>query len=130
MTFFSSAARVLVLAFCLPVMGGLLAALLGLSFPAALLPLIGGAALGAWLSLRAQAGATEKAPPTPAPAPAALTDPDPKLRHDIRGIVSPAMLAAEQLSLSTDPQISKAGTTINDCLDRLTARLKQPPRGN
>lgn len=130
MTFFSSAARVLVLAFCLPVMGGLLAALLGLSFPVALLPLIGGAGLGAWLSLRTQAGATEKVLPAPPPTPAAITDPDPKLRHDIRGIVSPAMLAAEQLSLSADPQVSKAGTTINDCLDRLTARLKQPPRGN
>lgn len=124
MIFFSSAARAIVLAFCLPVMGGLLSALLGLSFPAALLPLIGGALLGVWLSLRAQAAAVRS---IPAPAPTPFTDPDPKLRHDIRGIVSPAMLAAEALSLSPDPQINKAGNTINDCLDRLTARLKQRP---
>ena len=122
MAFFSSAARAIVLAFCLPVMGGLLSALLGLSFPAALLPLVGGALLGLWLSLRAQAAAIRN---IPAPAPAPLSDPDPKLRHDIRGIVSPAMLAAEELSLSPDPRISKAGNTINDCLDRLTTRLKQ-----
>ncbi|MFT8885393.1 MAG: hypothetical protein ABF946_04195 [Acetobacter papayae] len=127
MTFFSSAARAIVLAFCLPVMGGLLGALLGLSLPAALFPLIGGAVLGAWLSLRASTNHV----PAPSPAPALPRDPDPKLRHDIRGIVSPAMLAAEQLSLSPDPQVSKAGTTINDCLDRLTARLKQqPPRAD
>lgn len=124
MTFFSSAARAIVLAFCLPVMGGLLGALLGLSFPAALLPLIGGALLGLWLSLRAQAAAARS---VPAPMPTPFTDPDPKLRHDIRGIVSPAMLAAEALSLSSDPQISQAGNTINDCLDRLIVRLKQQP---
>ncbi|GBR35277.1 hypothetical protein AA13755_1170 [Acetobacter peroxydans NBRC 13755] len=105
-------------------MGGLLGALLGLSFPAALLPLIGGALLGLWLSLRAQAAAARS---VPAPMPTPFTDPDPKLRHDIRGIVSPAMLAAEALSLSSDPQISQAGNTINDCLDRLIIRLKQQP---
>jgi hypothetical protein len=35
------------------------------------------------------------------------------------------MLIADQLALSPDPATKKAAETINDSLDRLTARLKQ-----
>lgn len=112
--------------FCLPVAGAVLAGVLGLSFPAALGPIMCAAALGAWLGIKLQSHTAAPAPAaTPqAPAPAA----DSKLRHDIRGIVSPAMLAAEQLDTSADPAVQKAAKTINDSLDRLTARLKQRPQ--
>ncbi|KDE19327.1 hypothetical protein AZ09_12575 [Acetobacter aceti 1023] len=113
--------------FCLPVAGALLAGLLGLSFPAALGPVVCAAGLGAWLGIKLQPHAAPPAPvaaPQP-PAPAV----DSKLRHDIRGIVSPAMLAAEQLDAYSDPAVQKAAKTINDSLDRLTARLKQRPQG-
>ena len=112
--------------FCLPVAGAVLAGVLGLPFPAALGPIICAAALSAWLGIKLQPHA---AVPSPVAAPqASAPTADSKLRHDIRGIVSPAMLAAEQLDTSSDPAVQKAAKTINDSLDRLTARLKQRPQ--
>ncbi|GAN68667.1 hypothetical protein [Acetobacter orleanensis] len=64
---------------------------------------------------------------TAEPAPIA-TEADPKLRHDIRNILSPAMLAAEQLATSTDPLVLKAVRTIDESLDRALLRLKQKPQ--
>lgn len=169
------------LLFCLPLLGALTAGLLGLSFPAGLLPVALTAGLGAWLGTRfrhptaadsgrisarqpaeslsntrsapvaapsapstAPAAATRPAapaaqdstpitPPQPTSAPAArpqasLPTPDPKLRHDIRNILSPAMLAAEQLGTSTDPLVLKAVKTIDESLDRALLRLKQKPQ--
>ncbi|WP_185368823.1 hypothetical protein [Acetobacter pasteurianus] len=113
--------------FCLPVAGALLAGVLGLSFPAALGPIICAAALGAWLGIKLQPHYAAAPAPVAAPQAPAPTA-DSKLRHDIRGIVSPAMLAAEQLDTSADPAVQKAAKTINDSLDRLTARLKQRPQ--
>ncbi|MFT8419354.1 MAG: hypothetical protein ABF636_11080 [Acetobacter sp.] len=111
----------------LPVLACLLAMGMGASYllTTALVGLAG--ACAAWITT--QPG-TQPAPTVETPAPAApVAVNDPKLRHDIRGIISPAMLAAEQLSLSQDPAVEKAATTINDSLDRLTARLKQRPTG-
>lgn len=169
------------LLFCLPLLGALTAGLLGLSFPAGLLPVAITAGLGAWLGTRfrhpaapdsgristpqpaesltnarsapvaalsapfaAPAAATRPAapaapesipvtPPQPPAGPAArpqasLPTPDPKLRHDIRNILSPAMLAAEQLGTSTDPLVLKAVKTIDESLDRALLRLKQKPQ--
>lgn len=133
--------------FSLPFLGAILAGLLSLPFPAALLPVLVGAGLGAWLSIRAQHPAdpaphhTPAAPPAESCAKAAQAAPipanssthptpdaDPKLRHDIRNILSPAMLAAEQLGTSTDPQVLKAARTIDESLDRALLRLKQKPQ--
>lgn len=110
---------------CLPLLACLLAMGIGASRPltTVLVGLAGACAAWVATSLSPQPGHT---PPTPAPA-APAGDNDPKLRHDIRGIISPAMLAAEQLALSQDPAVEKAATTINDSLDRLAARLKQRP---
>ncbi|MFT8308194.1 hypothetical protein [Acetobacter malorum] len=169
------------LLFCLPLLGALVAGLLGLSFPAGLLPVALTAGLGAWLGTRfrhpapadsgristqqpaesltnarsapvaapsapfaAPAAATRPAAPaaqasapiTPPQPPsgaaarpqASLPTPDPKLRHDIRNILSPAMLAAEQLGTSTDPLVLKAVKTIDESLDRALLRLKQKPQ--
>lgn len=170
------------LLFCLPLLGALVAGLLGLSFPAGLLPVALTAGLGAWLGTRfrhpapadsgristpqpaeslsnarsapvaaplapsaAPAAASarpaapamqDSAPVTPPQSPsglaarpqASLPTPDPKLRHDIRNILSPAMLAAEQLGTSTDPLVLKAVKTIDESLDRALLRLKQKPQ--
>ncbi|WP_257006310.1 hypothetical protein [Acetobacter syzygii] len=113
----------------LPVLACLLAVGIGASLPITTV-LVG-------LAAACAAGIVAYAP-TPQPVAAPVADkpvtptatapqPDPKLRHDIRGIISPAMLAAEQLSLMQDPTVQKAAETINDSLDRLTARLKQRP---
>ncbi|WP_395495986.1 hypothetical protein [Acetobacter sp. KSO5] len=169
------------LLFCLPLLGALVAGLLGLSFPAGLLPVALTAGVGAWLGTRFRhpaptdsgrisarqpaeslsnaqfAGVAESSAPSTAPTasarPAAeasagsapvtasqppsgpavrpqtsLPTPDPKLRHDIRNILSPAMLAAEQLGTSTDPLVLKAVKTIDESLDRALLRLKQKPQ--
>ncbi|KXV76461.1 hypothetical protein [Acetobacter cerevisiae] len=170
------------LLFCLPLLGALVAGLLGLSFPAGLLPVALTAGLGAWLgtrfrhpaptdsgrisarqpaeSLSNTRSAPVAAPSAPSGAPAAsatpaaeeapvgsapvtasqppsgpavrpqtsLPTPAPKLRHDIRNILSPAMLAAEQLGTSTDPLVLKAVKTIDESLDRALLRLKQKPQ--
>nr|WP_298795376.1 hypothetical protein [uncultured Acetobacter sp.] len=150
------------LLFCLPLSGAVAAGLLGLSFPAGLLPVALTTGIGIWLSLRfrptfqpdsshntapqpidslktsrtapvqaasAPPAATAQPPQPTANADAAPTascaDTDPKLRHDIRNILSPAMLAAEQLGTSTDPQVLKAARTIDESLDRALIRLKQ-----
>ncbi|WP_230975381.1 hypothetical protein [Acetobacter garciniae] len=115
--------------FCPPVLGALLAGAMGLGFPAMVLPVIAGTAISAWVAMRSQPGETPARPTQAAPAVPTppFADPDPKLRHDLRGLMSPAMLAAEQLSLNPDPQIQKAADTINASLDRLTARLRQKP---
>lgn len=169
------------LLFCLPLLGAVTAGLLGLSFPAGLLPVALTAAVGAWLGTRfrhptsahsglasapkpaeslangqpaparasltprtasaAQTQSVAQAQPGSAPVTAPLTPsglparpqaslptPDPKLRHDIRNILSPAMLAAEQLGTSTDPLVLKAVKTIDESLDRALLRLKQKPQ--
>ncbi|MBS0988873.1 hypothetical protein JK182_09390 [Acetobacter okinawensis] len=112
---------------CLPVLAYLLGMGIGASHPLTALLIGLGAASAAWVCTHNTPQPATVALPASPTAPAA--DSDQKLRHDIRGIVSPAMLAAEQLSLHNDPAIEKAAATINDSLDRLTARLKQRKAG-
>jgi hypothetical protein len=47
-----------------------------------------------------------------------------QLRHDLRGMISPAMLAADQLSLSTDEATRTRAGQILTALDRMTERLR------
>lgn len=116
--------------FSLPVLGALISGALGLSFPTGLLPVALAAVVGALVSTKLR---NAPSPPQPESKAAASTmpvteqDPDPKLKHDIKGILSPAMLAAEQLDASTDPLVQKAAGTINASFDRLLERLKQRP---
>lgn len=112
---------------CMPVLSYLLGMGIGASHLLTALLIGLGAASAAWVCTLNTPQPATAAPPASPTAPAA--DSDQKLRHDIRGIVSPAMLAAEQLSLHKDPVIEKAAATINDSLDRLTARLKQRKTG-
>ena len=46
-----------------------------------------------------------------------------KLSHDLRGILSPAMMVAERLQNNADPAIRNAATLILESLDRAVARL-------
>ena len=134
----------LIALFCLPVLGALVAGVMGLSFPLALVPVGLAAAIGAWLGCKLhsrdwQNASTavpatttvqdnaQLAPVTSSTLSPPVADQDPKLRHDIRGILSPAMLAAEQLDENPDPLVQKAAQTINESLDRLLIRLKQQP---
>ena len=47
------------------------------------------------------------------------------LRHDIRGILSPALLTADRLLRHADPVVKKAGDTIVRTVERTTARLAE-----
>lgn len=138
--------RPLIALFCLPIIGALVSGVLGLSFPAGLLPVVLAAVIGAWLGCRLHVPAQDNQPPSAAtetalPPQQAAAIPqvsvpssiaaggevDPKLRHDIRGIISPAMLAADQLDEHPDPLVQKAAQTITESLERLLVRLKQRP---
>jgi hypothetical protein len=71
----------------------------------------------------------------PPPPPAAVPDPAlegaaiTKLRHDLRGILSPAMLTADRLAAHADPAVQRAGMVVMKTVERAAARLdetKQP----
>ncbi len=47
------------------------------------------------------------------------------LRHDLRGILSPALLIADRLSGSDDPAIRRAGDVISRTVDRAANRLAE-----
>jgi len=52
------------------------------------------------------------------------------LRHDLHGILSPALLSADRLTSSPDPAIRKTGEIVIRTVERATARLaetKGPP---
>ncbi|WP_419729393.1 hypothetical protein [Lichenicola sp.] len=50
-----------------------------------------------------------------------------RLRHDLRGILSPAMLMADRLAMSEDPISRRAGESMIATIERADARLKPPP---
>lgn len=50
-----------------------------------------------------------------------------RLRHDLRGILSPAMLMADRLAMSEDPVSRRAGESMIATIERADARLKPPP---
>jgi hypothetical protein len=50
------------------------------------------------------------------------------LRHDLRGILSPALLIADRLITNTDPAIKRAGEVMIRTVERASARLADPAR--
>jgi len=57
-----------------------------------------------------------------------------RLRHDIRGAITPASLMADRLKMNGDPTIQRSGTIIRDAIDRIIKTLNAtyedvPPRG-
>jgi hypothetical protein len=47
------------------------------------------------------------------------------LRHDLHGILSPALLSADRLTCSEDPAIRKTGEIVIRTVERATARLAE-----
>jgi signal transduction histidine kinase len=45
------------------------------------------------------------------------------LRHDLRGILSPALLSADRLANSPDAAVRKAADIVIRCVERASARL-------
>jgi signal transduction histidine kinase len=43
-----------------------------------------------------------------------------KVSHDLRGILTPALLTAERLQLNTDPRVQRAGEVLTQAVDRAT----------
>ena len=64
---------------------------------------------------------------------AALEAATSSLRHDVRGMLSPALLVADRLLAHSDPKIVRAGETIvkavNRAIERLTETRPPSPKG-
>jgi signal transduction histidine kinase len=48
-----------------------------------------------------------------------------KVAHDLRGILTPALLTAERLQLSADPKVSKAGDMLVQTVDRASELVRR-----
>ena len=48
-----------------------------------------------------------------------------KISHDLRGILSPALLTAERLQMSQDPSIRRAGDTLVRAVERATELMRR-----
>ncbi len=56
-----------------------------------------------------------------------------RLRHDLRGVITPAALVGDQLRVHKDPAMQRAGTRIGEMVDRVLQTLDEtyrhvPPR--
>ncbi len=47
------------------------------------------------------------------------------LRHDLRGILAPALLAMERLEQNPDPSVRRAGEIVTESIERAVARLAE-----
>ena len=115
------------------VFGLVLAAGLGTAAAITAGALVGGAAAGI-VAIPAP-GPVERAPPllsggtTVGAQGAAATDPLSQLRHDLRGVLSPALLTADRLLASSDdPAARRAAETMIETVERATALLATPRR--
>ena len=50
-----------------------------------------------------------------------------KLRHDIRGALSPALLTADRLLMHKEPAIQRAGDIMVQAIEKTAALLSDPP---
>ena len=48
-----------------------------------------------------------------------------KVSHDLRGILTPALLTAERLQLNADPRVQRAGETLVQAVDRATELVRR-----
>ncbi len=112
---------------------GLTLALVGLG-----LPFIVAALVAAWAAGLVQYAAARTVPaetplPDPAPAPesaAVLRLEEYRrhtaaLRHDLRGVLSPALMMSDRLLSHTDPAVQRAGNAVVRSIDRATALLAE-----
>jgi len=92
-------------------------------------PIVVIAALFGWLARTvtlAKAAPRTVPEATPHPAPG-VKSPLSVLRHDMRGILSPALLVSDRLLSHEDPAVQRAGEVITRTVERATARLEEPP---
>jgi hypothetical protein len=45
------------------------------------------------------------------------------LRHDLRGLITPALLTADRLKMNSDPSIQRSGIVIATVVERIIVRL-------
>ncbi len=86
------------------------------------------AALYGWMAgwLVRYAPAAKTAPPPVVAAPASgAQDANAVLRHDLRGILSPALMVTDRLLSHGDPAVRKSGEVVAKTVQRLTDRLEQ-----
>ncbi len=50
-----------------------------------------------------------------------------RLRHDLRGALSPALLTADRLLTNADPAVQRTGSIIVRCVERATGLLIEAP---
>jgi len=48
-----------------------------------------------------------------------------KVSHDLRGILTPALLTAERLQMNADPKVQRAGETLANAVDRATDLVRR-----
>jgi len=87
--------------------------------------------LACWIMRPAPPPALAASPPAPEPPPGPTAPPLDRdalssLRHDLRGILSPALLMSDRLIAHPDPAIQRAGNVILRTVERATARLEPP----
>ena len=51
------------------------------------------------------------------------------LRHDLRNILSPALLVVDRLIASDDPAVARAGQTVLKAMKRAEERLRETKAG-
>ena len=51
------------------------------------------------------------------------------LRHDVRNMLSPALLVADRLIAHSDPAVSRAGQTVLKSIKRVEDRLQETKDG-
>jgi len=85
------------------------------------------AGLYGWLAgwfMRPSAPVAKETPPAPEPIP----EDDNSisiLRHDLRGILSPALLVTDRLLTHDDPAVQRAGEVVARTVQRVTDRLEE-----
>jgi len=47
-----------------------------------------------------------------------------KLGHELRNVLSPAMMLAERISMHSDPQVQRSGKMILESLDKAIVLIK------
>lgn len=94
------------------------------------------AAVGAAVALPADVPVVALPPAPASPAPAPVSAPDMSehdaqwrsLRHDLRGILSPALLMSDRLLMSTqEPLAKRTAETMIETIERAEKRLSQDP---
>lgn len=73
----------------------------------------------------APTGASAAAPSDSSPASGSRS----KVLHDIRGLLSPALLSADRLSLHADPKVRELAEQIIRSIEQAARRLKDLPPG-